>query len=137
MIYFHLSPPVSSKVPFLQRLKQGKQTQSILKPKIEDNSVATIYNDDRICGGALLLGHDSTEYLLCFLEKEDYALSKAKAEYYLRNESETSNWTAVRPVISFSKYRFDIVLLRIYFQLLILVMNKACHVILRHELLIL
>ena len=44
-----------------------------------------------------------------FLEKEDYALSKAKAEYYLRNESETSNWTAVRPVISFSKYRFDIV----------------------------
>lgn len=79
MIYFHLSPPVSSKVPFLQRLKQGKQTQSILKPKIEDNSVATIYNDDRICGGALLLGRDSTEYLLCFLEKEDYTAENISA----------------------------------------------------------
>lgn len=44
-----------------------------------------------------------------FLEKEDYALSKAKAEYFLRNESGTTNWTAVRPVISFSQYRFDIV----------------------------
>ena len=44
-----------------------------------------------------------------FLEKEDYALSKAKAEYFLRNESNTTNWTIVRPVISFSQYRFDIV----------------------------
>jgi len=44
-----------------------------------------------------------------FLEKEDYALSKAKAENFIRNESDTKNWTIVRPVISFSDKRLDIV----------------------------
>lgn len=44
-----------------------------------------------------------------FIEKEDYALSKAKAEKFLREESGTDNWTAVRPVISFSERRFDLV----------------------------
>ncbi len=45
-----------------------------------------------------------------FLAEEKYALSKAKAEKYLFNESDTDNWTVVRPVISFSEYRFDIVI---------------------------
>lgn len=44
-----------------------------------------------------------------FLQKETYALSKAKAEKYLREESNTKNWTIVRPVISFSDKRLDIV----------------------------
>lgn len=44
-----------------------------------------------------------------FLEKETYAISKAKAEKFLRTESETKNWTVVRPVISFSERRFDLV----------------------------
>ena len=44
-----------------------------------------------------------------FLEKEDYALAKARAEYYIRNESGTKNWTIVRPVISTSFRRFDLV----------------------------
>lgn len=44
-----------------------------------------------------------------FLQKETYALSKAKTEKFLRNESNTKNWTIVRPVISFSDRRFDIV----------------------------
>lgn len=44
-----------------------------------------------------------------FLAKEDYAVSKAKAEDFIRNESNTKNWTIVRPVISFSEKRFDIV----------------------------
>ena len=43
-----------------------------------------------------------------FLAKENYALSKAKGERYLR-ASGTTNWTAVRPVISFSQYRFDLI----------------------------
>lgn len=44
-----------------------------------------------------------------FLKKETYALSKAKAEKFLRDESDTKNWTIVRPVISFSDKRLDIV----------------------------
>jgi len=44
-----------------------------------------------------------------FLTKEDYAISKAKAEDFIINESNTKNWTIVRPVISFSDRRFDIV----------------------------
>lgn len=44
-----------------------------------------------------------------FLQKETDALSKAKAEKFLREESDTKNWTIVRPVISFSDRRLDIV----------------------------
>lgn len=44
-----------------------------------------------------------------FLEAETYAVPKSKAELFLRNESETKNWTIVRPVISFSDRRLDIV----------------------------
>lgn len=44
-----------------------------------------------------------------FLEKETYAVSKAKAEQFIQNESGTKNWTIVRPVISFSEKRFDLV----------------------------
>lgn len=44
-----------------------------------------------------------------FLEKETYAVSKAKTEKFIQNESGTKNWTIVRPVISFSEKRFDLV----------------------------
>lgn len=44
-----------------------------------------------------------------FLETEQYAVPKSKCEHYMREESGTKNWTIVRPVISFSERRFDIV----------------------------
>lgn len=44
-----------------------------------------------------------------FLETEKYAVSKAKLEKYLNSECKGQNWTIVRPVISFSKLRFDLV----------------------------
>lgn len=44
-----------------------------------------------------------------FLKNEKYAVSKAKAEHFIREESGTTSWTIVRPVISFSDKRFDIV----------------------------
>ena len=44
-----------------------------------------------------------------FLETEKYALSKARVEKFLREESTAQNWTIVRPVISFSERRFDLV----------------------------
>lgn len=44
-----------------------------------------------------------------FLNTEDYAVPKSKNEKFIREESNTDNWTIVRPVISFSKRRFDIV----------------------------
>ena len=43
-----------------------------------------------------------------FLAKENYALAKARAEDFIINESNTKNWTIVRPVISFSNKRLDI-----------------------------
>lgn len=43
-----------------------------------------------------------------FLEEEDYALSKAKEERYMKNCDCPQNWTAVRPVVSFSDKRFDL-----------------------------
>lgn len=44
-----------------------------------------------------------------FLKNETYAVPKSKAELFIRNESGTKNWTIVRPVISFSDKRLDIV----------------------------
>ena len=44
-----------------------------------------------------------------FVETEKYAISKAKLEKYLNSECKDQNWTIVRPVISFSKLRFDLV----------------------------
>lgn len=44
-----------------------------------------------------------------FLKTENYALPKARCEKFLREESGTKNWTVVRPVISFSDKRFDLV----------------------------
>lgn len=46
-----------------------------------------------------------------FLQNEDYAVPKSKAERFIKEESGTTNWTIVRPVISFSDRRFDIVTL--------------------------
>ena len=45
-----------------------------------------------------------------FLEGDKYGLSKSKGERYLKNNSCPKNWTVVRPVISFSDKRLDIIL---------------------------
>ena len=45
-----------------------------------------------------------------FLENEKYAVPKSKCEDYLRNEKADEPWTIVRPVISFSSYRLDLLL---------------------------
>ena len=45
-----------------------------------------------------------------FLENEKYAVSKAKCEDYLRSECAGQPWTIVRPVISFSDKRMDILM---------------------------
>lgn len=44
-----------------------------------------------------------------FHETEKYAASKTRCERFLREESGTDNWTVVRPVISFSENRLDLV----------------------------
>lgn len=45
-----------------------------------------------------------------FVEKDRYALSKGRCERYLRDESVYKNWTIVRPMISSSDRRLDIVI---------------------------
>ena len=45
-----------------------------------------------------------------FIEGDNYGLSKSKAEIYLKNNDCPKNWTVVRPVISFSDKRLDIIL---------------------------
>jgi len=45
-----------------------------------------------------------------FLENENYAVPKSIVEDYLRNERKGEPWTIVRPVISFSARRLDLVL---------------------------
>lgn len=45
-----------------------------------------------------------------FVAKETYAISKAKIEAIAKEDAEPVNWTIIRPVISFSEYRFDVVM---------------------------
>lgn len=45
-----------------------------------------------------------------FLETETYAVPKSKCEDFLRNECKGQPWTIVRPVISFSERRLDLLL---------------------------
>lgn len=45
-----------------------------------------------------------------FLENETYAVPKAKCEDYLRRECPGEPWTIVRPVISFSQRRLDLLM---------------------------
>ena len=44
-----------------------------------------------------------------FVAREDYAIAKAKLERFLHAESGGEPWTIIRPVISFSWRRFDLV----------------------------
>ena len=52
-----------------------------------------------------------------FLATEMYALSKAKLEKFLLAECKGQNWTVVRPVISFSDLRLDLVTYRAHMLL--------------------
>ena len=45
-----------------------------------------------------------------FQEKENYALPKSRCEDFLYSETDRSRWTVVRPVISFSERRFDLLM---------------------------
>ena len=45
-----------------------------------------------------------------FLENEDYSVPKARGEDYLRNERAGEPWTIIRPVISFSDRRLDLLM---------------------------
>ncbi len=45
-----------------------------------------------------------------FLEKETYAMSKSRSERFLADNPYPKNWTIVRPVISFSDKRLDLVM---------------------------
>jgi nucleoside-diphosphate-sugar epimerase len=45
-----------------------------------------------------------------FLEKEDYAVPKSKCEDFLRSSCLGEPWTIVRPVISFSQKRLDLLM---------------------------
>ena len=45
-----------------------------------------------------------------FLENETYAVPKSKCEDFLRNEHADEPWTIVRPVISFSDRRLDLLM---------------------------
>lgn len=45
-----------------------------------------------------------------FMNGDKYGLSKSKAERYLKDNPYPKNWTVVRPVISFSDRRLDIIM---------------------------
>lgn len=52
----------------------------MLKPNVEDNKIAAIYDNDDLCGGAVILGNEKPMYLYCFFNNPDYCTEKRHAE---------------------------------------------------------
>lgn len=73
MFYFNCKPSIGIKVKLLQKLKRSLETRMILRPRIEENYIVSICNDLGIRGGGLVFGKKQPEYLLCFLDQEDYS----------------------------------------------------------------
>ena len=53
---------------------------SMLKPNNEENNIVAIYDNDRLCGGALILENEKPAYLYCFFDNSDYCTEKRHAE---------------------------------------------------------
>ena len=60
-----------------------------------------------------------------FLAEDDYAIPKAKGERYLTSLG-TKNWTIIRPIISFTHFRLDLVTVGAYAILYRTAAGKAC-----------
>jgi len=87
MYHFNRKPSIGMKVRLLQMLKSKLDTRSILRPRIEENSIISICNDLGICGGGLVFEKEQPEYLLCFLDKGDYSPENiARLDQAIREE---------------------------------------------------
>lgn len=72
MLQFDVNPTMKEKFVLFRALKRDMITCPMLKPNVEDNKIAAIYDNDNLCGGALILGNEKPTYLYCFFGKPDY-----------------------------------------------------------------
>lgn len=72
MLHFDVNPTMKEKFVLFCALKRNMITCPMLKPNVEDNKIAAIYDNDNLCGGALILGSEKPTYLYCFFENPDY-----------------------------------------------------------------
>lgn len=55
MLHFDVHPTMKEKFVLFRALKRNMITCPMLKPNVEDNKIAAIYDNDDLCGG--LFGH--------------------------------------------------------------------------------
>lgn len=72
MLCFNMQPSIGDKFKLFQKLRVGRDTFYLLTEKIEDNFIAAIYDNNTLCGGALVFGKNPPVYMFCFFEKEEY-----------------------------------------------------------------
>ncbi len=72
MLYFNLHPSVNDKYSLIRMLKKDISTCYIISDNMEDNCIASIYDDNILCGGALVFREDNPVYLFCFFEQAIY-----------------------------------------------------------------
>ena len=57
---------------FLRALKADTMASVFLKPSSEENRIAAIYDENKLCGGMLLFGGEPPVYLFCFFYNVEY-----------------------------------------------------------------
>lgn len=80
MLRFETNPSMKEKILLLHALKRDMNSCSMLKPNTEENNIVAIYDDDRLCGGALILGNEKPAYLYCFFDNSDYCIERYHTE---------------------------------------------------------
>lgn len=72
MLHFDINPPMKHQFTLFRMLLRDERTHKLLKPRMEDNTIVIIYDDDLLCGGALVFGGEKPTYMYCFFENPEY-----------------------------------------------------------------
>lgn len=72
MITFNNSPSQKEKQTLIHMLKWHRGVFPMIKAKVEENKFAAIYDENILCGGALIWGNKTVKYLYCFFENSEY-----------------------------------------------------------------
>lgn len=76
MLRFCIQSSIEDKLYLFHKLRKNRDTCQIVREKFEENYIATIHDDNILCGGALIFGKDNPLYLFCFFEKEKYCVER-------------------------------------------------------------
>ena len=78
MLTIKVNPTFEERADFIRALKSDPMTAEFLRPSPEDNRIAAIFDENKLCGGMVLFGGTTLAYMLCFFYRVEY-----KRRYYI------------------------------------------------------